>query len=92
LQAANAGLEYAFSPLAVDIRFEVARHGRDDFDLMLGEELCKIAVPGLLEYGQVAAVHDVDADGAGSAHQVAKVRVQLGRTAGNVETRDARGF
>ena len=91
LECADRGVEDAFAALPVDIVFEIAGHRRGDLDLLTSEKFREILLTGDVEDGQIAAIDDVDAKRSCAPYQRAKVRVELGRAAGDVERRECRG-
>ena len=52
---------------------------------MLGQELRQLLLTRLEQHRQVATIHDLDAEAMCALHQIAEVRVQLGRTTGQVQ-------
>jgi putative IMPACT (imprinted ancient) family translation regulator len=75
----------------IDQLLGVAGKRRHDRDFVVGEEPGEVFLARLEEHREVAAVDHVHAEAARRAHQVAKVRVQLRRAAGDVERRGAAG-
>jgi hypothetical protein len=92
LECADRGVEHALAALPVDIVFEIAGHRRGDFNLLASEKFRQILLTGNVEDGQIAAVDDVDTKRSCAPYQRAKVRVELGRAAGDVERRNAAAF
>jgi hypothetical protein len=85
LQRGDAALEHAFAALPVHVVLEVTGQRSRDLDLLVREELRQSLLPGLIQDGEVAAVHHLHADLARAHHQAAKVGVELWRTPGQVE-------
>ena len=69
-----------------------ARQGGGDLNPASGQEGIQVLMAGLGEDGQIAAVDDVDTKRSCAPYQRAKVRVELGRAAGDVERRNAAAF
>src|ERR1700730_13337078 len=84
-QAEDGCFVHALAALAIDVVFEIAGKGSDNLDLLAGEKLRKILLAGDFENSEIAAIHHAHAHGAGGGHQSAKVRVELGRAAGDIE-------
>ena len=85
-QAADGRFEHALAALAIDVVFEIAGKGSDDLDPLAGEKLREILLAGDFENGEIAAIHHAHTHGTGGGHQSAKVRVELRRAAGDVES------
>ena len=84
-EALDAALVDAFAALAVDVFLEVTGQGSDDLDPVVGQEPGQILLARLAQDGEVAAIHDVHAERAGTTNEVAKVRVEFGCPAGKVQ-------
>ena len=56
---------------------------------MRAQEFGQVFLPRLLQDGEVASIHHLDAAPARAGHQAAEIRIELGRAAGDVERRDA---
>ncbi len=85
LQAAHGSIEHAFAALTVDVLLQIARHGRDDLDAGIGEELREVFLAGHLQDREVAAVDHPQSHDARPGHEPAEMRIELGRTAGDVD-------
>ena len=82
-------VEHALAALAIDIVLQIARHRGHDLDLLAGEEFGEVLLARHGKNGEIATVDHAHAHVARRSHQPAKVRVELGRAAGDVEGRDA---
>jgi len=88
-QAGDAGVEHTLAALRLDLVAQVAGQRGDDLDARGGQEFGQILLAGFSEDGEIAAIDDAHPQGACPGHEVAKVRVQLGRAAGEVQGLDA---
>ena len=87
LQAADRTVEHALAALTLDIVLQIARHRRDDLDAVLRQKFREVFLARLLQHGEIAAVHHLDAELARAGHQAAEIRIEFGRAAGDVERR-----
>src|SRR5215471_16469385 len=78
LKTADRAIENTLSALPVNIGFQVARHRRDHFDTFARQELCKILLTRLRKYCEIAAVHNLGAELASFAHELAEMPGELG--------------
>ena len=90
-QRGDAALEHAFAALALDELLRVAGERGDYLDLVRGEKRGKVLLARLAEDGEIAPVHHVRAERARIFHQLAELRMQLGRAAGDVQSVNAGG-
>src|SRR6476660_697340 len=88
LEATDRTVEDTFAALPLDIVLQIAWHRRDDLDALARQKFCGVFLARLFENGEIAAVHDFDAEFACFVHQPAKTRIKLRRAASNVESRD----
>src|SRR5262249_2288491 len=89
-QRAQARLKYASTTLTIDVVLEIARQRCDHLHAVGGEKGDQLFLPGLLGDGEVAAVHDVHAERARLRDEIAKMRVELRRSARDIERGHAR--
>ena len=87
LKPADRTVENAFAALMFDIVPQIARHRRDHFDAFARQKFGKILLARLLQDCEVAAIHHFDAEFACLAHQPPEMRIEFGRSAGDVERR-----
>src|SRR4051812_5516178 len=88
-KSAQRTFEHSLATLAIHVVFEIARHGCGDLDLLAGKELGEILLSGHFEDRQIAAIHHLHVHLARGAHQLAEVRIEFRRAAGDVERRYA---
>ena len=84
-QRADALVEHALAALAIDVVLQVAGQRGDDFDFVRREEIGQILMPRFFQDRQVAAIHHPHAESARLRHQFAKLRMQFGGAAGDIE-------
>lgn len=84
LEGGDGFIKDAVAALGVDVFCGVAGKGGDDFDLVFGEEFGEVAVFFCLDDGEVVAVDDVGADGAGGFYEVVKKFRNFWGSAGDV--------
>src|SRR5688572_7610664 len=89
LQGADARVESALAALFIDVLFGITRQRTNQFDVVFFKKFRQIFHAGLKDHGQVAAVHHVASEAARGRDQTRKIRVQLRRAAGNVQSRNA---
>src|SRR5437867_1217494 len=88
-QRADAGVEYTFATLAIDILFQVAGQRRDDLHPLIGEKLREIMLTRLLQNGEVAPVDHPQTKCPCAGDKLTKQRMQLRCATGHVERWDA---
>ena len=62
LQAADRAVEHALAALALDIVLQIAGHRGDDLDAVRRQKFGEVLLARLLQDGEVAAVHHLDAE------------------------------
>jgi hypothetical protein len=90
LERADASIEYAAPTLLFDILQAVAGEGGDDVDPLVRQKGGRIFLARLEEDRQIAAIDHLSSERAGRAHEVAKVRMEFGRAAGDIQRCDVR--
>ena len=85
LQRLDRLLERAVAALQVGIALAVVRQRADDLDAALREPAGQVAARAGEQNREIAAVDDALAARHAFVHQVAEVRVELGRAAGDVD-------
>src|SRR5450631_3658134 len=85
LQSADRTVEHALAALAFHIVLQIAGHRGHHLDAVRRQKFGEIFLAWLLQDGEVATVHYLDAELARRRHQTAKIRIELGRAAGDVE-------
>ena len=87
-QRRDAFIERPFSALPVDILRQIARQRCHHFHLMPRQEFGETFLPLLKQDSQVASVDHPHTHCSCPVHQLAKLAVQLRRTAGQIERAD----
>ncbi|CDI02601.1 hypothetical protein BN873_330078 [Candidatus Competibacter denitrificans Run_A_D11] len=90
-QPGQAGLEYALTPLPVNVFFEITRQGGGDLDGVRRQKRCQILLAGLAENREIATVDDMDTQRANIGNESPKRRIQLRCTAGQIQGGDLPG-
>ena len=92
LQCTDAGGVGALAALLIDIVFEITGQRSGDLDSLLRQKVGQILLPGLEEDREIAPVDHPNAGLARSTNQAPEMRIQFGRTAGEIERRGLAGF
>src|SRR3569832_427127 len=90
-QPVKACIEYTLAALTVDVLLQITRQRGRDLHLLNRQEFSEVFLPWLGEYSEIAAVDDMSAFVTRGAHELAKVRIEFGRAARDVERGHARG-